>query len=363
MKVLIAGGGTGGHLYPGLALAREFQRMGKADILFVGTKKGIESEVLNREGFPLAKIRVSGIMNKGLLKTIVSILLLPIGLIDSLIILLRFRPDIVIGIGGYTSGPIIAMAMIFGIKRVILEPNFIPGITNRILAPIANIIAVAFEETRSYLKGPKVILTGNPVREEITNSPQSPLKLRGDESGVTLFVFGGSQGAHSINIAMIDALDHITEIKDKIFIIHQTGKSDYQLVSDSYEKKKFKARVEPYIFDMADIYRIADLIVCRAGATTVAEIMACGKPAILIPFPHSTHGHQEWNAKALKDAGAAEVIYGSQLSGKLLGETIRRLLVNGEALRLMGGRSRSLSRKNAAKEIALLCNRLVIGEA
>lgn len=362
MRVLIAGGGTGGHLYPGLALAREFQKMGRADILFVGTKRGIESEVLNREGFPLSKIRVSGIMNKGILKTLASVFLLPIGLVDSLIILLRFRPDIVIGIGGYTSGPIIVMAMMLGIKRIILEPNLIPGITNRILAPIANVIAVAFEETKSYLKGSRVILTGNPVREEIFNPPQSPLNLSG-VTEVTLFVFGGSQGAHSINIAMIDALDYIKDIKDKIFIIHQTGKHDYQLVSELYEKRQFKARVESYIFDIVSIYRMADLIVCRAGATTVAEIMACGKPAILIPFPYSAHEHQEWNAKALKDAGAAEVIDGSRLSGKLLGETIRRLLFDKEALRLMGERSRSLGRKDAAREIALLCNRLVGGEA
>lgn len=369
MRVLVAGGGTGGHLYPGIALAKEFQRMGTADILFVGTKKGIESEVLNKEGFSLAKIRVSGIMSKGFLKTLASVFILPIGLIDSLIILLRFRPDIVIGIGGYISGPIIVIAMILGIKRVILEPNLIPGITNRILAPIANIIAVAFEETKGYLKGSKVILTGNPVRDEIINAvslppnpPRSPLNLRGDKRGSTIFVFGGSQGAHSINIAMIDTLDYIRDIKGEIFIIHQTGKSDYQLIRETYEREGFKARVEIYIFDIAKVYHMADLIISRAGATTVAEIMACGKPAILIPFPYSTHRHQEWNAKALKDAGAAEVLDGRQLNGKLLGETVRRLLSNRSGLRRMGERSKSLGRKDAAREIALLCNRLVAGE-
>lgn len=359
MKVLIAGGGTGGHLYPGIALAREFQRMGIKDILFVGTKRGIESEVLNKEGFPHVKIRVSGIMNKGFLKSLASIFLLPIGLIDSLVILLRFRPDIVIGIGGYASGPIIVVAMILGIKRIILEPNLIPGATNRILAPIANVIAVAFEETKNYLKGSKVILTGNPVRDEFTNMNNACSEM----NVTTIFVFGGSQGAHSINIAMADALDHLKDIKDEIFVIHQTGKSDYQFALDSYESKGFKARIEPYIFDIAKVYRLADLIVCRAGATTVAEIMACGKPAILIPFPHSTHGHQEWNAKALKDAGAAEVIDGSQLNGKLLEETIRRLLFDRKALRLMGERSKLLGKKDAARKIALLCNQLVGGEA
>jgi UDP-N-acetylglucosamine--N-acetylmuramyl-(pentapeptide) pyrophosphoryl-undecaprenol N-acetylglucosamine transferase len=364
MRVLIAGGGTGGHLYPGIALARAFQGMGITDILFVGTARGIESEVLQKEGFPLAKIHVSGIMNKGIFKTITSILLLPIGLIDSIKILREFRPDIVVGIGGYTSGPIVAMAMLLRIKRVILEPNLIPGITNRLLAPVANMIAVAFEETKRYFRGSKVVLTGNPVREEIIfidNTLWSP--LAGTEGfPYTLFVFGGSQGAHSINVAMIDALDYIKDLKDRIFIIHQTGKPDFSMIMESYRNKGFKARIEPYIFDIARIYRLADLIVSRAGATTVAEIMACGRPAILIPFPYSTHGHQEKNAMALKKAGAAEVIDGASLNGRLLGETIRRLLSDREGLRLMGNRSRSLGRKDAAREIALICNRLAGGE-
>ena len=364
MRVLIAGGGTGGHLYPGIALARAFQGMGITDILFVGTARGIESEVLQKEGFPLARIHVSGIMNKGLFKTITSILLLPIGLIDSIKILLSFRPDIVVGIGGYTSGPIVAMAMLLRIKRVILEPNLIPGITNRLLAPVANSIAVAFEETKRYFRGSKAVLTGNPVREEIIcidNTLWSP--LAGTEAfPYTLFVFGGSQGAHSINLAMVDALDYINDLKDRIFIIHQTGRSDFSIIMDSYRNKGFKARVEPYIFDIARIYRLADLIVSRAGATTVAEIMACGRPAILIPFPYSTHGHQEKNAMALKEAGAAEVIDGASLNGRLLGETIRRLLSDREGLRRMGNRSRSLGRRDAAREIALICNRLAGGE-
>ncbi|MEK7824846.1 MAG: undecaprenyldiphospho-muramoylpentapeptide beta-N-acetylglucosaminyltransferase [Nitrospirota bacterium] len=364
MRVLIAGGGTGGHLYPGIALARAFQRMGITDILFVGTTRGIESEVLQKEGFPLAKIHVSGIMNKGIFKTITSLVLLPIGLIDSMKILRKFRPDIVVGIGGYTSGPIVAMAMLLGIKRVILEPNLIPGITNRLLAPVADSIAVAFEETKRYFRGSQVVLTGNPVREEIIsidNTLWSP--LAGTEAfPYTLFVFGGSQGAHSINVAMIDALDYIKDLKDKIFIIHQTGRPDFSMIMESYGNKGFKARVEPYIFDIARIYRLADLIVSRAGATTVAEIMACGRPAILIPFPYSTHGHQEKNAMALKKAGAAEVIDGASLDGRLLGETIRRLLSDKEGLRQMGNRSRSLGRRDAAREIALICNQLAGGE-
>ncbi len=364
MRVLIAGGGTGGHLYPGIALARAFQGMGITDILFVGTTRGIESEVLQKEGFPLAKIHVSGIMNKGLFKTITSILLLPIGLIDSIKILLSFRPDVVVGIGGYSSGPIVVMAMLLRIKRVILEPNLIPGITNRLLAPLANRIAVAFEETKRYFRGSQVVLTGNPVREEIIcidNTLWSP--LAGTEAfPYTLFVFGGSQGAHSINLAMVDALDYIKDLKDKIFIIHQTGRPDFSNIMESYRNKGFKARVEPYIFDIARIYRLADLVVSRAGATTVAEIMACGRPAILIPFPYSTHGHQEKNAMTLKEAGAAEVIDGASLNGRLLGETILRLLSDREGLRLMGSRSRSLGRRDAAREIALICNRLAGGE-
>jgi UDP-N-acetylglucosamine--N-acetylmuramyl-(pentapeptide) pyrophosphoryl-undecaprenol N-acetylglucosamine transferase len=355
MKVLIAAGGTGGHLYPGIALAQEFKRQVKEVlILFVGTSRGLESKVLEREGFSLKTIRVEGLIGRGLVKILKALMLLPVSLLDACRVLWDFRPDLVIGIGGYASGPLVLLAGFFKNRRVILEPNAIPGWTNRILMKIGRVdlAVLAFEETRAFFprKTNQIAVLGNPVRRNLMVQPVENIHSKN-----TLLVLGGSQGARSINLAMTEALGSFKRLKPDLLIIHQTGERDFEKVRQAYEESGVKARVEPFLFDMAQVYRDADLVLCRAGATTLAEITACGKPAILIPFPHATHGHQLRNAMALAEAGAAVMIEDSQLSAPVLVNQVLELIGNPERLRRMAQQSRTMGNPRATEEIVKRC--------
>ncbi|MFQ5454643.1 MAG: undecaprenyldiphospho-muramoylpentapeptide beta-N-acetylglucosaminyltransferase [Nitrospirota bacterium] len=355
MKVLLACGGTGGHLYPGIALAREFQRRDRdTDILFAGTERGIETMVLHREGLRLALIRVEGLIGKGKINAIYSLFLLPCAFFDSLKILIRFRPDIVIGIGGYSSGPILLMALFLRKNCIILEPNMIPGVTNRILAPLVKYVVTSFEDSKKYFIRANIVRIGNPVRREMVKEEET-----GENKIKTIFIFGGSQGAHSINMAVIDALSYLEDLKERISFIHQTGKKDYEYIKEEYEKIGFNGRIEPYIYDMAEAYNMADIVISRAGATTIAEITAIGIPAILIPYPYATHDHQRKNAESLADAGAAIVIDDRELSGEVLSGVIRELIDDNMRLKKMKENSRALGNIKAAEEIVELCMKLI----
>lgn len=349
MRVVIAGGGTGGHLYPGIGLAQEFRRQEEgAEILFVGRAGGMDERLLNREGLRFQGLRVEGVVGKrGRGKTL---LMLPGALWGALRILTRFKPGCVIGMGGYASGPLLVAATLVGIRRVILEPNVIPGVTNRILAPFVDYVVVAFEETEKYMRSSHLLVLGNPVRREI-------LEGGGYCDTRTLLVFGGSQGAHSINRAMVEALEYLRE--KKIFIIHQTGEKDFEWVQEVYLKRGYPARVEPYIYDMAPALRQADLVVSRAGATTVAELTACGRPALLIPFPHASHNHQEANAALLERTGAAVVLRDEGLTGRLLAGTVLGLMEDFPRRREMAERSLGLGKREAAYNIVRVCRELV----
>ncbi len=354
-RIIIAGGGTGGHLYPGIAVAKEFQKRYKnIEILFVGTANGIEYRVLPKEGFRLETIRIAGFFGKGLLKKIATLFMLPFSIIDSFRILRRFKPQCVIGVGGYASGPLVLSSAIMRIPNVILEENVVPGATNRLLSYFTKKAVVAFEDTKRFLRnGADVVVVGNPIREEIYKKP------RRKSDKFTLLIFGGSLGAHTINMKMAEAVDYLKEFKEKIKIIHQTGEADYSLVKDAYNKAGFDAEVMPFIYDMASAYANADLVVCRAGATTVAELTACGKAAIMVPFPFATHNHQEMNARALSEAGAGEMMLNKDLSGKVLANRIIYYLNNRSKIEEMEKKSMSLGKRDAASKMADLCEGLV----
>ncbi len=258
MRVVIAGGGTGGHLYPGISIAREFlKRDPSTGILFVGTERGVERHIIPREGFNLKSISVGGLKGKFSLRTVLSLFILPIGIIQSLLLLRNYRPDIVIGVGGYVAGPLVFSSFLLGIPSVIQEQNLFPGITNRILGRFVDKIAVSFQGSVGYFPKGKICFTGNPVRSEFFKvDPGKGMKKR--RSGFTLLVFGGSRGAHKINLSMVEALDLFSDVKDEIYIIHQTGEEDFSFVKGEYSKRGIPAEIRPFIIDMANNYRKAE---------------------------------------------------------------------------------------------------------
>ncbi|MEK6590188.1 MAG: undecaprenyldiphospho-muramoylpentapeptide beta-N-acetylglucosaminyltransferase [Nitrospinota bacterium] len=365
MKVVIAGGGTGGHLFPGIAIAREFRkRDSSAQILFIGTEKGIESRVIPHEGFEIKYIVSEGFKGRGVVKKIRSISKIPAGIFNAMRILNNFNPDIVIGVGGYVSGPVGIASVVLGYFTAIQEQNLVPGVTNRILGRFADMVFTSFEESGKFFNGRRVYCTGNPVRREIVEySAFNPKRSLGQvpqhsASMFTLLVFGGSQGAHRINLAVVESLKFLAEVRDSLFIVHQTGERDFELVQSAYTERGFHGEVSPFINDMADAYRRADLVICRAGATTLSELTSCGKASVLIPFPFAVNNHQTMNAIVLKEHGASEVIIEKDLNGEILAETILSLIRDRARLLKLGMESKKMGRPYAASEIVEHCYRL-----
>lgn len=360
MRVIIAAGGTGGHLFPGLALAREFVRqVPGSEMIFVGTVKGLEAKVVAGEGFELVTIKAQGVMGKGIGGAFRGLGLLPIGTAQCLTLCRTRRPDLVLGIGGYTSPPLIVAAWLLGIRRVLLEPNAYPGMANRALAPLADRVFVTFDEAVPFFGARKTRVVGTPIRREFLEEGGPGAK----RPAPTLLVFGGSQGAQSINRAMIEALPKVVAACPGLHIIHQTGDRDLGGVKEAYGRMwppdRGAPEVTPFLYDMPRAFRQADLIISRAGATTVAELTACGKPAILIPFPHAIYGHQERNARVLERAGAAQVILDGVLTGFVLAEAVVTLLADPAGLAEMGRRSRALGRTDSAERVVTECRQLV----
>jgi len=358
MLVMIAAGGTGGHLYPGVALAREFERqIPGSETMFVGTTRGIEQRVMLREGFALVTIAARGVMGKGIGGALQGVAMVPFGVAQCLSICRQQRPDLAIGVGGYTSPPLILAAWLLGIPRVIVEPNVYPGVANRVLAPIADRVFVSFVGARAFFGAKKTSVVGTPIRREfLCAQPVEPAT-----EGPTLLILGGSQGARSINRAMIAALPSLVAAHPGLRVIHQTGERDYEDVSAAYRTRSSSAQmvVTPFIYDMPRAFRQADLIVSRSGATTVAEITACGKPAILVPFPHAIHGHQEQNALVLERVGAAQMIDDARLADGVLAGAISALLNRPEQLCEMARCSQSVGQADAAEAIVSNCRTLV----
>ena len=354
MNIIIAGGGTGGHVFPALAIARMLRKkLPGARVTFVGTVRGIESKIIPREGYDLRFIRSEGLVGKSLLKTARSLLKIPVSMMDSFGILKDIRPELVIGVGGYSSGPVLLCAKLMGIPTIIHEQNTVPGFANKVLGKFVDTVAVTYHESMKYFPQERVFLTGNPVREEVLDGDREKgyKAFSLDRELFTIFVFGGSLGASHINEAVGEALTYLAPLKDKIQFLHQTGEKDLDYMKEEYSSREFKGTVIPFAYQMADAYSVADLVISRAGATTLAELTACGKAALLIPFPYSAGNHQEVNARKLWDMGAAQLLLDRNLDGKKLFEMIKFLIEDPDALSEMERISRSLGNRKATDKV------------
>jgi UDP-N-acetylglucosamine--N-acetylmuramyl-(pentapeptide) pyrophosphoryl-undecaprenol N-acetylglucosamine transferase len=353
LHVVIAGGGTGGHLYPGIAVARELAaRRPDAQITFAGTAKGIESRVVPREGFQLDVIRSGGLKGKSIADRARGAALLPVSVADAWRLVSSRRPDLVIGVGGYSSGPVVLTAALRGIATMLLEQNAVPGLTNRLLARVVKAAAVTFESTQAFF-GSKAFVSGNPVRPEFLAAagPHQESALDDQATVTRVLVFGGSQGAHAINMAMVEAAPRLAAGGPHLRLTHQTGERDVEMVRAGYRQAGLQADVEPFLYDMGRRLGAADLIVCRAGATTLAEITAAGKAAILIPLPTATDDHQRKNAEALGAAGAADVLLQRDTTGAALADRILSLAGDAPRRRRLAAAAKALAKPDAAKVI------------
>ncbi len=352
IRLIFAGGGTGGHLYSGIALAQVLkQKYPFAEILFVGTEYGLEKKLVPAEGFNLEFIQVAPLKGSGLLRKIKNFLQIPKSLLQSRKIIRNFNPNLVFGIGGYASGPLVLMSRLLGIKTAIIEQNAYPGFTNRILGKFAHKVFLASERAKDFFKESKVAVCGNPVRADFL---QNITSIKNDAM-FTLFVLGGSQGASSLNLALMGATLHLQNVKDRLLILHQTGPKDAEQVRSVYQKEGFHVEVFDFIADIKPFYLRADLVICRAGAGTVTELCVLGKPAILIPYPYAADDHQYFNAMDLVEPGAAELMYDYDLSGEKLAERIKYFMTHPEELQRRSEAALKLAKPNAASDILEQC--------
>lgn len=362
LRIVMAGGGTGGHLFPGIAIAQEFKaRDSQNEIVFASTGNQLEQRVLAKMNFALERITVEGMKGRGLWNQIKSICKLPKGIYQAIRILSRFKPDLVVGLGSYSAGPMVLAARLLGVKIVLHEQNILPGITNRVLARFADMIFVSFEDTIEHLASRRSQFTGNPVRQAILNGSEQPKREAKAEAGrkpFTILIIGGSQGAHRINVTVVEALNHLPQTDD-LYFVHQTGAADEKMVQDTYARHDVASTVKSFFDDMAPLYQSADLIICRAGATTVAEITAIGKAVIFIPFPYAADDHQTLNAASLASKGAAEMIVEKDLSAKMLGEKIEYYASHPDALGELARRAGKSGNPNAARDIVDYCYQLL----
>jgi len=351
MRAILAGGGTGGHVIPALAIAQQLQKDYGAQVLFVGTARGIETRLVPAAGYPLQLVKVGALKNVSLATRAKTTLDLPRSIWDAGRILAQFRPDVVIGVGGYASGPTMLAAMLRRIPSLAFEPNVVPGFANRVVARRVSAAAVHFEGTAKYFRHATV--TGVPVR-------QAFFEIASDKTSgpPTLLVFGGSQGAHSINQALMESIPALRLRLPELRIVHQTGERDYNDAAAAGAAAGDAVQVFRFIDDMPSFFAQADLIMCRSGASTVAEITAAGKPAVFVPFPRAADDHQKRNAELLERAGAAVMLEESKLSSATLVETVVSLMTDRERLAKMGAAARKLSHPNAAIDIARMAANL-----
>ncbi len=365
MKVIIAGGGTGGHLFPGLALAEEFKRRDNAaEVVFVGTEHGIEARIIPREGYPIKFLRAEGFVGRSLLRKITALVKSAVSTVDAYRILDIVMPDIVIGVGGYASGALVLTAALRSVPTMIHEQNSVPGLTNKMLGRVVKRICVTYHESLSFFPLGKTFLTGNPIRLKILKGErEAACRLFSlDKDMFTVFIFGGSSGARSINRAMVETLNHLNNLKSNIQFLHQTGDKDFENIRDAYRKAGVKGTVAPFIYQMAEAYAAADVVISRAGATTLAEITALGKPAILIPYPYAAGRHQEFNALKLREMGAAYVILDNMMKGETIAGSIRELYENESMRAEMKRASMGLGRPDACGRIVDIAMSLIKSE-
>ncbi len=347
--LMIAGGGTGGHIYPAIAIAHEFlARDAQRRVVFVGTERGLETKIVPKAGYPLELISAGGLKGKGLGETIGSLARLPLGFIQAWKLIAKHRPAIVLGVGGYASGPVLLAARLRGVPTAIHEQNAFPGVTNRLLAKFVNAVAVAFADAAPRLKRTDAAVTGNPIRKEFFEAKRPT--ANGQRS--TLMVFGGSQGSHVLNEAMTGALLFLARLKGRLNIVHQTGPKEADVVREAYRASAFTdARVVPYLDPIVDEIAAADLVVSRAGAMTIGELAAVGRAAILVPFAAATNNHQELNARVVERAGGAIVITEAVLTPEKLAAAITDIVSNPERAARMGAAAKTLAKPTATKNI------------
>lgn len=350
LRLIIAGGGTGGHIFPGLAVGKELiKRYPASKILFVAGDRKIENDILKEAGIDRVSITVEGIKGRGTRKKIKAAIKLPYGFIQSLFIIKKFSPDIVLGVGGYSAGPVCLAAKILGVRTAIHEQNSYPGITNRLLARFVDRVFVSFRESESHFPKDKVCVTGNPIREAFLAKNGGGKVSSGR---FKVLVTGGSQGAFAVNSVFVEALEKVIKKGRDPLVIHQTGQADYENVVRQYRERGLKGDIRPFIKDMPAAYRQADIVIGRAGAGTIFELAALGKPSILIPYPYAADDHQTSNARMLADAGGARMIHQYELDPDRLANVLIGLMEDKAALDKMAEGARKVARPDAAKEIA-----------
>jgi UDP-N-acetylglucosamine--N-acetylmuramyl-(pentapeptide) pyrophosphoryl-undecaprenol N-acetylglucosamine transferase len=353
-SLIIAGGGTGGHVLAGVAVADAWKKKfgTDAEVLFVGARGGIEEKLVPRAGYPLELLELGSLNRVSFGRKIKTLFQLPLSLIRSAGILSKFKPDAVLGVGGYASGPLVLMARVLGARTAILEQNSVPGMTNRILGKIVDRVFSAFPGADAHFSPTKVRVTGNPVRsviEALADLPPSVSRT----TPFTLFIFGGSQGAMGINTLVLDALPFLKARMGGLRVIHQTGERDFERVKSEYTKAGCQARVEKFIYEMPEMYANSSLVICRSGSGTLSEIAAAGRASVLVPFPQASDNHQEFNARIFSDAGAAVLMLQGVARGEDLARTILDFLDHPEKQRVMESRVREFHQPKAAERIAL----------
>ncbi|GIW42123.1 MAG: UDP-N-acetylglucosamine--N-acetylmuramyl-(pentapeptide) pyrophosphoryl-undecaprenol N-acetylglucosamine transferase [Candidatus Binatia bacterium] len=352
--MVVAGGGTGGHIFPGLAVA-EAVRERSGEVLFVGGGYGLEKKVVPAHGVPLATLPVRPLRGKGPRALLAFGVSFPYAVGRAWWELRRFDPDVVLGVGGYASVPVVVAARLRGVPVVLLEQNAVPGLATRVLSRWARVVCLAFSAARASLEGVPTELTGNPVRRFPVRPGPSP------RTGFTLLVLGGSQGAHKINVAVREAARVLVREIRGFRLVHQTGEGDFSSVREAYRESGVEAKVVPFLEDMGDAYASADLVLCRAGATTLAELTVLGKPSILVPYPYAADDHQRANAEVLVRAGAAELILDRDLTPDRLVACVTGLASDPERLRSMAERALLLGRPDATERVVEVCERVARG--
>jgi UDP-N-acetylglucosamine--N-acetylmuramyl-(pentapeptide) pyrophosphoryl-undecaprenol N-acetylglucosamine transferase len=349
VKLLIAGGGTGGHVFPALAIAREWLSRGEErEVVLVGTQRGIEMKLVPQAGLPLETLRVAGLKGKGGATLFKNLTMLLPAMLDARRVLRKHKPVAAFGVGGYAAGPMLLATWLGGVPNIIFEPNAEPGLTNKLLAHLAKRIATGYEIS-AQTWGKKAIVTGCPVRTEFFSvaprAPGNPLRL---------LITGGSQGALPVNRAFVDSMDRLAARKNELSIVHQTGERDYDAVRTAYARREILAEVVPFLTNMPERFGWADVIVCRAGAITAAEVAAAGRAAIFIPFGRATDSHQLRNAQEMARAGAGRLITESELTAEKLTGEIFSLLDQPQEIEKLSSNARALARPHATREIVNL---------
>ncbi len=360
--MIVAGGGTGGHLFPGLAVAEAMiaqgdvsvtdARVTDANVLFVGSAYGIEASAVPRTRFAFQPLAIRGVRGRGVRGVLEFVWQLPPALLESWRVIGRFQPALVLGLGGYSSVPIVLAAWLRRVPSVLMEQNAHPGMANRALAYLARRVCTTFADSARFFPAGKTVQTGNPVR-------QLSIAKKDASNHFTIFVFGGSQGARAINWAVVDAATVLRARLPRMQLIHQTGPADLEWVQRRYAEGGVDAEVHPFVHDMGDAYGRADLVICRAGASTLAELTALGKPSILIPYPYAADDHQRANAEILVRHGAAEMILDAQLTGAVLAERVLALAADRARLRAMGAAASALAVPDAAQRVVAVCRQVV----